>query len=121
MPPEKDPALDPQSGEYDLVQPVSPHEMTAAARHERALRATIDLVSVTAAKTGRQPAAAAAEAVAVELPAIALEKPASRFTTVSEDEHRRIEARASRRILGAYCKPRCSSRPEFCWPPARIG
>jgi eukaryotic-like serine/threonine-protein kinase len=86
VPEDKDAPSDADSGEYDLEPPVNPHEVTAAARHERALKATIDLVSATAAKTGEQRAEPAVATVA------APEKPASSFVTVSEEEHRRTDA-----------------------------
>jgi serine/threonine-protein kinase len=89
LPTDKDPLSDADSGEYDLSPPVNPHEQTAAARHERALSVTVDLVSATSVKTGQQPAVAASPAVAS--PAT-LGKPTSRFVTISEEEHRRTDA-----------------------------
>ncbi|HVU89825.1 MAG TPA: protein kinase [Pirellulales bacterium] len=85
VPEDQDAASDADSGEYELTPPAGPHELTAAARHERALKATIDLVSVTAAKTGEQRAG-------VPTAPAATEKPASSFVTVSEEEHRRTDA-----------------------------
>jgi serine/threonine protein kinase len=88
VPEDKDVTSDADSGEYELEPPVNPHEITAAARHERALKATIDLVSVTAAKTGAQ----RVEPVGASVGTTTSEKPASSFVTVSEEEHRRTDA-----------------------------
>ncbi|HEY1599970.1 MAG TPA: serine/threonine-protein kinase [Pirellulales bacterium] len=68
--------------QYELAAPVSPHEVTAAIRRERALGVTIDLVSSTAAE----------KKIADKLPEVPPEEPAASFVKVSEEEHRRREA-----------------------------
>ena len=67
--------------DYELLPPPAPHELTTVARHERALKLTVDLASATAPDRSSPPSAPDPQA----------STPTARFVKVAEDEHRHLE------------------------------